>query len=389
MYGELKNILQNELAQLKAKGLYKEERILYSPQGTHIRLKDREVINFCTNNYLGLANHPKLIEYAQEALRTYGYGLSSVRFISGTQNIHKELEAKISHFLQTDDTILYSSCFDANGGLFETFLTDQDAVISDELNHASIIDGIRFCKAERMRYKNNDMFDLEEKLKTSHNKRLRLIATDGVFSMDGGVAQLDVMCNLAQKYNALVMIDDSHATGVIGKTGRGSLEYHNVMGKVDIITSTFGKALGGASGGFTSGRKEIIEYLRQKSRPYLFSNTLVPVIVATTIKVFELIENSRNLQEKLMENTRYFRNGIQKSGFEIRMGEHPIVPIMIGDAQKTKEISRNLLQEGINAIGFSYPVVPMNQARIRVQISAAHTKEDLDKALAAFKKLRS
>ncbi len=388
MDSTIQNIFVQELDHLKKEMLYRTERVLHSPQGTHIRLKEGEVINFCSNNYLGLSNHPEIIRCAQDALQRYGYGLSSVRFISGTQDIHKLLEEKISTFLETEDTLLYSSCFDANGGFFETFLTEKDAVLSDEFNHASIIDGIRLCKAEKIRYKNNNINELEKKLKETQHARIRLIATDGVFSMDGSIAQLDAICALASQYNALVMVDDSHGTGVIGKEGRGSIEYKNVLNKIDIITSTFGKALGGASGGFTTGKKEIIDYLRQKSRPYLFSNSLAPIIVATTLKVFEFITGSHSkLREKLAENTAYFRKNIQALGFEIRGDIHPIVPIMVYDAQKASRMSALLLQEGINVMSFSYPVVPMNAARIRVQISADHTKNDLDKALAAFKKV--
>jgi glycine C-acetyltransferase len=344
----------------------------------------KAVLNMCANNYLGLSDHPDVISAAKQSYEKWGYGLSSVRFICGTQQIHKELEKKVSEFLGTEDTILYGSCFDANGGLFETILGQEDAVISDELNHASIIDGIRLCKAERFRYKNSDMKDLEEKLREAKYARFRLIATDGVFSMDGFVARLDAICELAEKYNALVMIDDCHGTGVIGKTGRGTPEYRNVQGRVDIITGTFGKALGGASGGFTSGRKEIIEMLRQRSRPYLFSNTLAPAIVSASIKALELLTGSTKLVERLQKNTRYFRKKIKQTGLNVLDGVHPITPIMLGDAALAQKMAQRLLEEGIYVIGFSYPVVPKGQARIRVQISAAHTREDLDFAVEQF-----
>lgn len=379
------DFLKQESHQLKESGLFKNERIIASPQEAIIRLNDgSEVINLCANNYLGLANHPLLIEEAKHALDRYGFGLSSVRFICGTQSIHKELEQQISHFLGTDDTILYSSCFDANGGLFETLLGPEDAVISDALNHASIIDGIRLCKAQRHRYANNDMAELEQKLKETQNCRFRLIATDGVFSMDGIIANLAAICDLAERYDALVMVDDSHAVGFMGQTGRGTPEYHRVSERVDIITGTLGKALGGASGGYTSGRAEIITWLRQRSRPYLFSNTLAPVIAATSIQVLKLLENSQSLNIKLHENTRYFRQQLTAAGFQIIPGEHPIIPIMLGEARLAKTMADELLHHGIYVIGFSYPVVPMGAARIRVQISAAHEKHHLDKALKAF-----
>lgn len=377
--------LKQETAKLKESGLYKGERIIVSPQQAVIRLQDgKEVINLCANNYLGLADHPSLIEAAKQALDRYGFGLSSVRFICGTQNIHKDLERQISHFLGTQDTILYSSCFDANGGLFETLLGPEDAIISDALNHASIIDGIRLCKAQRLRYANNDMQELEQHLKETQNCRFRLIATDGVFSMDGIIANLPAICDLAERYSALVMVDDSHAVGFMGEHGRGTPEYHGVSQRVDIITGTLGKALGGASGGYTSGHEEIITWLRERSRPYLFSNTLAPVIAATSIQVLQMLETSEALRVKLHENTRYFRKQMNDRGFKIIPGEHPIVPVMLGDAKLAKTMADELLQHGIYVIGFSYPVVPMNAARIRVQISAAHDKQHLDKAIQAF-----
>jgi glycine C-acetyltransferase len=382
-----KENITNELNSIREAGLYKDERIILSPQGADIIVQQGEVINFCANNYLGLSDHPELLKAAKEGLDRRGYGMSSVRFICGTQDIHKELERKISQFLQTEDTILYSSCFDANGGLFEPLLGPEDVVISDELNHASIIDGIRLCKAQRKVYKHIDMNDLEEKLKESMSFRYRMIATDGVFSMDGDVAPLDKICDLAEKYDALVMVDDSHATGFFGKTGRGSIEYCNVMGRVDVITSTLGKAMGGASGGFTTGRKEIIELLRQRSRPYLFSNSLPPVIVSAAIKVLDILLETTELRDRLEKNTIYFREEMKKRGFKIKEGIHPIVPIMLGDAKLAHDMARDLLYEGIYVVGFSYPVVPKGQARIRVQISAAHTKEHLDKAIEAFTKV--
>jgi len=387
MYGALKESLRKELDSIREAGLYKEERIILSPQGANIRVKDGEVINFCANNYLGLGDHPDLVAAAKEGLEKHGYGMSSVRFICGTQDIHKELEKQIATFLGTEDTILYSSCFDANGGLFETLLDAECAVISDALNHASIIDGLRLCKAERKRFAHADMNDLEKQLRETQHAKLRLIATDGVFSMDGDIAKLDEICDLADKYDALVMIDDSHATGFVGKTGRGSHEYRGVMGRIDIITSTLGKALGGASGGFTSGRKEIIEILRQRSRPYLFSNTMPPPIVYGAIKVFEILKKTTELRDKLEESTIYFREKLTERGFDIKPGIHPIVPIMLGDAKLAQDFARDLLEEGIYVIGFSYPVVPKGQARIRVQISAAHEREHLDKAIDAFTKI--
>ena len=377
--------IRSELDEIHGAGLYKDERILLSPQGTHISTTQGTVLNFCANNYLGLANHPKIIEAANNALNQFGYGMASVRFICGTQDIHKQLEQKISDFLQTEDTILYSSCFDANCGLFETLLTEKDAVLSDRLNHASIIDGVRLCKANRFRYNHSDMDHLETQLKRAEKYRTRIIATDGVFSMEGDVAPLDKICDLSDRYGSLVMVDDSHATGFFGETGRGSVEYRNVLGRVDIITSTFGKALGGASGGFTSGRKEVIDLLRQRSRPYLFSNSLSPVITATTLKAIELISDSMDLIKKLQDNVQYFRSAISNAGFEIMPGDHPIIPIMIGEAAAAKNMADQLLKEGIYVIGFSYPVVPKDSARIRIQISAAHETSDLDKAVSAFK----
>lgn len=385
MFGKMKNHITEQINQIKEAGMYKSERIITSPQNNRINVESgKTVLNFCANNYLGLADHPEVINAAKESYDKWGYGLSSVRFICGTQQIHRQLEQKVAEFLGTEDTILYSSCFDANGGLFETILDPEDAIISDQLNHASIIDGIRLCKAQRYRYKNSDMADLEEKLKEAQNARYRLIATDGVFSMDGYVAKLDQICDLAEKYDALVMIDDCHATGVIGKTGRGTPEYRGVTGRVDIITGTFGKALGGASGGFTSGKKEIIEMLRQKSRPYLFSNTLAPAIVCASLKSLELLMKSNELLDKLHENTAYFRRKIQETGLNVLPGDHPIVPIMLGDAVLAQKMSEQLLEEGIYVIGFSYPVVPKGQARIRTQISAAHSKEDLDYSIERF-----
>jgi glycine C-acetyltransferase len=383
----LKSILNGELASIREGGLYKDERILEGPQGAAIEVAGREVINFCANNYLGLSSHPAVIAAAHRALDEWGYGLSSVRFICGTQSIHKELERGISSFLHTDDAILYSSCFDANGGLFEALLGAEDCVISDELNHASIIDGIRLCKAERMRYRNSDMNHLEECLKEARKFRVRLIATDGVFSMDGFIAKLGDVCALAEKYDALVMVDDSHATGFVGRTGRGTPEYNHVVGKIDVMTSTLGKAMGGASGGFTTGRREIVEMLRQRSRPYLFSNSVAPPIVAASIAVLALLEKSTELRDRLESNTKYFREGMTKAGFDIVPGIHPITPIMLGDAKLAHDVARDMLAEGIYVIGFSYPVVPKGKARIRVQISAAHTREHLDRALEAFRKV--
>ena len=374
------------LQSIEDEGLLKKERIIVSPQRANIEVKGgQKVLNMCANNYLGLANNPEIIKAAKESFDKWGYGLSSVRFICGTQDIHKQLERKISEFLETEDTILYTSCFDANGGLFETILSEEDAIISDELNHASIIDGVRLCKAKRFRYKNNNMEDLEIQLKEAKAvSKNMLIATDGVFSMDGFVANLKGICDLADKYGAIVMVDDSHAVGFMGKHGKGTPEYCNVMGRVDIITGTLGKALGGASGGYTTGRKEIIEMLRQRSRPYLFSNTVAPSIVAASLKVLEMLSSTTNLRDKLEENTKYFREGIKKAGLEIKDGVHPIVPIMLGDAVLAQQMAARLLEKGIYVIGFFYPVVPKGTARIRVQISAAHSKEDLDFAIEKF-----
>lgn len=388
MKNEILNTLQKQIAELKETGLYKKERQIVSPQQAAIKVESGgEVLNFCANNYLGLSNHPELVQAAQKALDKYGFGMSSVRFICGTQAIHKELEARISRFLGMEDTILYSSCWDANGGLFETILGEEDAIFSDMLNHASIIDGIRLCKAQRFRYNNNDMADLEAKLKEGQKSRFRLIVTDGVFSMDGIIANLKEICDLADKYDALVMVDDSHAVGFMGEKGRGTHEYCGVMGRVDILTGTFGKALGGASGGYTSGKKEVIEWLRQRSRPYLFSNTVAPVIVATTLRVLDLLESSGHLRQKLKENSQYFRTEMTKLGFTLVPGEHAIIPVMLGDAKLASEMADLLLKEGIYVIGFSYPVVPKGQARIRVQMSAGHEKSHLDKAIGAFAKV--
>jgi glycine C-acetyltransferase len=385
MYGKYKDFLSQQLEDLKVNGLYKSERIITSPQNANISISTGEkVLNMCANNYLGLADHPEVIKAAQEGVARRGYGLSSVRFICGTQDIHKQLEDKLSAFLGTDDTILYSSCFDANGGLFETLLTAEDAIISDELNHASIIDGVRLCKAQRFRYKNSDMEDLEIQLKAASGARFKLIATDGVFSMDGYIAKLKEICDLADKYDAMVMVDDSHAVGFIGEHGKGTHEYCGVMGRVDIITGTLGKALGGASGGYTSGRKEIIEMLRQRSRPYLFSNTVAPAVVTASIKALELVEKSPALLEKLRENTSFFRKAMTEAGFEILTGEHPIVPIMLGDAVLAQTMAAKMLKKGIYVIGFCFPVVPKGKARIRTQISAAHSREDLEHAVKAF-----
>ncbi len=382
------NSFKKIISEIKDEGLYKVERPITSSQSINISTdQGLNVLNFCANNYLGLADHPSLISAAKQALDKYGFGMASVRFICGTQTIHKDLEKTISHFFGSEDTILYTSCFDANGGLFETLLGPNDAIISDALNHASIIDGIRLCKAQRYRYKNNDMKDLEKQLIKSQNAKIRLIATDGVFSMDGYIAKLDQITTLAEKYDAIVMVDDSHATGFIGETGRGSAERHNVMEKIDIWTSTLGKALGGASGGFTTGKQEFIDLLRQRSRPYLFSNTLAPAITSAGIKAFEMLSESTELRDKLEKNTQYFRREISRIGFEIKEGEHPIIPIMTYDAQIAQQMAADLLKEGIYVIGFFYPVVPKNEARIRVQISAAMTESHLDQALDAFKKI--
>jgi glycine C-acetyltransferase len=378
--------LRQELDQIRAAGLYKAERVITSPQDAQITVQGRErpVLNLCANNYLGLADHPAVLEAAHAGLDRWGYGMASVRFICGTQAIHKELEQALSRFLGTDDTILYSSCFDANGGLFETLLSAEDAVLSDQLNHASIIDGIRLCKAQRFRYANNDMADLERQLQAAAAARFRLIATDGVFSMDGAIAQLPAICELADKHDALVMVDDSHAVGFWGPTGRGTPEYHGVTERIDILTGTLGKALGGASGGYTSGRREIIELLRQRSRPYLFSNTLAPCIAAATLQALEILSASTELRDRLLENTRFFRARIEQLGYHVLPGEHPIVPILLGDARRAVELADALLDRGLYVIAFSYPVVPQGQARIRTQMSAAHTQEDLEFALEQF-----
>ena len=373
------------LAEIRAAGLYKEERVITTPQRVRIAVQGgREVLNFCANNYLGLADHPEVIAAAQQALHEHGFGMASVRFICGTQDLHKQLERTIAEFFGTDDAILYTSCFDANGGLFETLLGAEDAIISDALNHASIIDGIRLCKARRYRYPNSDMQALEAALQTSQDCGIRLIATDGVFSMDGHIARLDEICALAERYDALVMVDDSHATGFIGKTGRGSAEHHGVMDRIDIFTSTLGKALGGGSGGFTTGRKAVIDLLRQRSRPYLFSNTLPPPLVAASIRVFEMLSATTGLRDRLEENTAYFRKGMTAAGFDIKAGVHPIVPVMLYEAPLAQEFARRLLDEGVYVIGFFFPVVPQGEARIRVQVSAAHQRADLDLAIAAF-----
>ena len=388
MYGKLEQDLQKELQGIRQDGLYKEEWVIMGPQAAEITVTGgQKVVNFCANNYLGLSSHAKVIEAAHKALDEWGYGMSSVRFICGTQDIHKQLEQKISQFLQTDDTILYAACFDANGGVFEPILDKDCAIISDALNHASIIDGIRLCKAQRYRFVHADMHDLEEKLKEAQGAKYRLIATDGVFSMDGDIAKLDEICDLADKYDALVLVDDAHATGFLGKTGRGSIEHRGVMGRVDIITGTLGKALGGASGGFASGRREIIELFRQRSRPYLFSNTLAPAVVGASIAVFDLLSETTDLRDKLESNTKYFREKMSAAGFDIKPGVHPIVPILLHEAKLSQDMARDLLDEGIYVIGFYYPVVPKGQARIRVQISAGHTREHLDKAVSAFTKV--
>ncbi len=387
MYGLVGDSIKGELDSIRAAGTYKDERIIVSPQAADIRVQQgQEVVNFCANNYLGLADHPDLIQAAKDTLDTYGFGMSSVRFICGTLDIHKKLEGMISAFLQTDDTILYTSCFDANAGLFETILGSEDAIISDALNHASIIDGVRLCKAKRFRFLHDDMEDLEKQLIAAREAGARriMVATDGVFSMDGDIARLDLLCDVAEKYDALVMVDDSHATGFTGPTGRGSIEHRGVMGRVDVVTSTLGKAMGGASGGFTSGRKEIIEMLRQRSRPYLFSNTVAPAIVGAAIKAFEMLSETTELRDRLEDNTRYFREQMTAAGFAIRPGVHAIVPLMLGDASLAGTMADAMLERGIYVIGFSYPVVPKGKARIRVQVSAGHTRAHLDKAIAAF-----
>ena len=388
MYGNIQQELEQELEAIKSAGLYKKERIIVTPQAAKIATDNgKEVLNFCANNYLGLSSHPDVISAGIEAIKTHGFGMSSVRFICGTQDIHKELEKKTAEFLGTEDCILYAAAFDANGGLFEPLLGENDAIISDELNHASLIDGIRLCKAKRFRYKHNDMEDLEEQLKAAQGSRRILVVTDGVFSMDGTIARLDKICDLAEQYGSMVMIDECHASGFIGKTGRGTHEFRNVMGRIDIITGTYGKALGGASGGFTAAKKEIIEILRQRSRPYLFSNTLAPSIVGASIKVLELLSASTALRDKLETNTAYFRKAMTDAGFDILPGEHPIVPIMLYDAKLAQEFAAKLLDEGIYVIGFFYPVVPQGKARIRVQISAGHDQEHLETAVAAFTKV--
>ncbi len=390
MFGLMKKQLSAQLDEIRAAGTFKRERVITSPQAAHIRVGEGQpVLNLCANNYLGLAGHPAVIKAAREALDRWGYGLSSVRFICGTQSIHRQLEKKISEFLGTDDTLLYSSCFDANGGLFEPLLGPEDAILSDELNHASMIDGIRLCKAQRFRYRNNDMADLEARLREASAARFKLIATDGVFSMDGYIANLPAICDLAEKYDALVMVDDSHAVGFMGRTGRGTHEYHQVMGRIDILTGTLGKALGGASGGYTSGRKEIIELLRQRSRPYLFSNTLAPSIAGASIQVLALLAESTALRDKLEANTKFFREEITQRGFDILPGTHPIVPIMVGDAALATKFADAMLAKGVYVIGFSYPVVPKGKARIRAQISAAHSPEDLASALEAFTEVKN
>jgi len=388
MYGGLKDHLTTQLEEITAAGLFKRERIITTPQDAVIKTTEgEEVLNFCANNYLGLSSHPRVLAAAQKTLETHGFGMSSVRFICGTQDIHKELEAKLAEFLHCEDTILYAAAFDANGGVFEPLLTAEDAIISDSLNHASIIDGVRLCKAQRYRYANNDMADLEAQLQAAEGARFKIIVTDGVFSMDGYVAQLDKICDLADKYDALVMVDECHATGFIGKTGRGTVELKNVLGRVDIITGTLGKALGGAMGGFTTGRKEIIEMLRQKSRPYLFSNSLAPAIVGASIEVLNLLGETTALRDQLEWNVNYFKDGMKAAGFDYKDGESAIVPIMLYDAALSQEFADRLLAEGIYVIGFFYPVVPQGQARIRVQLSAAHTQAHLDKAIAAFTKV--
>jgi glycine C-acetyltransferase len=389
MFDQFKSHLAGQLAEIRAAGTYKTERVITTPQGASIRVTDgRPVLNLCANNYLGLAQHPAVAAAARDGLEHWGYGMASVRFICGTQRVHKQLELMLSGFLGTEDTLLYSSCFDANSGLFETLLGAEDAVVSDELNHASIIDGIRLCKAQRYRYLNNNMADLEVRLREASNARFRLIATDGVFSMDGYIANLPAICDLAERYKALVMVDDSHAVGFMGPRGRGTPEYHQVLGRIDILTGTLGKALGGASGGYTSGRKEIIEYLRQRSRPYLFSNTLAPGIAGATLKVLELLTASTELRDRLEANTKLFRENLGKIGFNVLPGTHPIVPIMIGDAALAAKVADAMLVKGVYVIGFSYPVVPQGKARIRTQISAAHTREELGFALDRFAEVK-
>lgn len=385
MIETIKSQYEAQLRGIREEGLYKSERVLAGPQNARVDLpQQKTVLNMCANNYLGLADHPEVVKAAHEALDRWGYGLSSVRFICGTQQIHKELERRLSEFLGTEDTILYSSCFDANGGLFETLLDAEDAIVSDELNHASIIDGIRLCKAQRFRYRNGDMADLEAKLKEAAHARRTLIATDGVFSMDGYIAKLPEICDLAERYGAMVMVDDSHAVGFMGENGRGTHEHHKVMGRIDILTGTLGKALGGASGGYVSARQEIVDLLRQRSRPYLFSNSVAPAIVGTSLKVLDLVTRTKDLRERLFSNTRFFRERMSAAGFDILPGEHPIVPVMLGDATRAAKMAERLLENGVYVIAFSYPVVPKGKARIRVQLSAAHTREDLEFALAQF-----
>jgi glycine C-acetyltransferase len=389
MYGSFQSHLAQQLDEIRSAGLYKSERVIVSPQHPHLKIApDRPVLNLCANNYLGLADHPEVLAAAREALEKFGYGMASVRFICGTQSQHLRLEQKLAQFVGCDEAILYSSCFDANGGLFETLLGAEDAIISDELNHASIIDGIRLCKAQRFRYKNNDMSDLEAKLKEAAGARFKMIATDGVFSMDGTIANLPAICELADKYQALVMVDDSHASGFMGAHGRGTPEHHGVLGRIDIITSTLGKALGGASGGFTAAKKEIVEFLRQRSRPYLFSNSLPPPIVAASLKSLEILTRSTELRDRLAENTRWFREAMTAAGFNIVPGVHPITPIMLGDAVVAAKMAEQMLAEGVYVVGFSYPVVPHGKARIRTQVSAAHTREDLELAVRAFTKVK-
>lgn len=388
MYGALQQQLQKELAEIEAAGLYKKERIIASPQGAEVTLESGQKVSvFCANNYLGLSSHTRVLDAAKRSLDTHGFGMSSVRFICGTQDIHKQLEAKLAEFLGTEDTILYAAAFDANGGVFEPLFNEEDAIISDALNHASIIDGVRLCKAERHRYEHNNMADLEEKLKATQHCRNRIIVTDGVFSMDGTIAQLDNIVALAEKYNSLIMVDECHASGFMGANGRGTHEYRNVLGKIDIITGTLGKALGGAMGGFTSGKKEIIDILRQRSRPYLFSNTLAPSIVGASIEVLNMLTETTSLRDKLWESTQYFRKEMTAAGFDIKPGEHPIVPVMLYDAKLSQDFAAKLLEEGVYVVGFYYPVVPKGQARIRVQISAAHERHHLDHAIAAFTKI--
>ena len=389
MYGKFKQHLENTLSEIREAGLFKNERIIEGPQDAHIDVNGREVLNMCANNYLGLSDHPAIVEAARKSLDEWGYGLSSVRFICGTQAIHKELERKISEFLGTEDTILYTSCFDANGGLFETLLGEEDAIISDELNHASIIDGVRLCKAQRFRYKNSDMADLEAQLEAASSARFKMIATDGVFSMDGYIAKLPEICDLAEKHDALVMVDDSHAVGFMGRHGKGTHEHHNVMDRIDVITGTLGKALGGASGGYTSGKKEMIDLLRQRSRPYLFSNSVAPPIVAASIAAVDMLQASTERRDKLMDNTRYFREKIAAIGLDVLPGEHPIVPVMFGEAQPAVKMAEALLEKGVYVIPFSFPVVPKGKARIRTQVSAAHSKEDLDFAVEKFVEAKS